>query len=90
MFPFAGSGERPFWLLPQPLALLLREHRPFYGSPLKLLRGAGTDRMRLVGGQVATVRDYFVAEDAAAACYWIYRERAGDRERSWFLHGLFA
>ncbi len=26
--------ERPFWILPKPIALLMRNHRPFYGSPL--------------------------------------------------------
>ena len=34
-------------------------------------------------------RDYFVAEDAAGARYWIYRERDDEHAR-WHLHGLYA
>ncbi len=87
-FSVAGSAERPFWLLAQPLALPLRGYRPFYGSPLKLIRGPE----RIECGwwdQALAARDYFVAQSADAACYWIYRERSGENAR-WFLHGLFA
>lgn len=80
--------ERPFWLLEQPLPLLVRDHRPFYGSPLKLL----TSPERIESGwwdADCAVRDYFIAQGADQACYWIYRERVGEEWR-WFLHGLFA
>ncbi|SFA74551.1 protein ImuB [Collimonas sp. OK607] len=80
--------QRPFWLLQQPLALMFRKHRPFYGSPLRLLSGPERIECGWWDGP-ATVRDYFVAESEEAACYWIYRERSGDEIR-WFLHGLFA
>jgi len=80
--------QRPFWLLQQPLALMLRKHRPFYGSPLRLLSGPERIECGWWDGP-PTVRDYFVAEGEEAACYWIYRERDGDDIR-WFLHGLFA
>jgi len=83
----APNTERPFWLLEQPIALLMRDHRPFYGSPLRLIRGPE----RIESGwwdHALAVRDYFVAQGTDAACYWIYRERANDQAR-WFLHGLF-
>jgi protein ImuB len=80
--------QRPFWLLQQPLALMLRQHRPFYGSPLRLLSGPERIECGWWDGPAA-VRDYFVAEGEEAACYWIYRERH-DNDVQWFLHGLFA
>ena len=80
--------QRPVWLQQQPLALMLRKHRPFYGSPLRLLSGPERIECGWWDGP-PTVRDYFVAEGEEAACYWIYRERDGDDIR-WFLHGLFA
>jgi protein ImuB len=80
--------QRPFWLLQQPLALMLRQHRPFYGSPLRLLSGPERIECGWWDGP-ATVRDYFVAEGEEAACYWIYRER-NSHGVQWFLHGLFA
>ncbi|QAU34483.1 DNA polymerase Y family protein [Janthinobacterium sp. 17J80-10] len=84
----APDAERPFWLMAAPVALLVREHRPFYGSPLTLL--AGPERIECGWWDSAlAVRDYYIAMDAEAACYWIYRERF-DLEERWFLHGLFA
>lgn len=84
----APDAERPFWLMSVPVALLVREHRPFYGSLLTLL--AGPERIECGWWDSAfAVRDYYIAMDAEAACYWIYRERF-DLEERWFLHGLFA
>jgi protein ImuB len=78
---------RPFWMLEQPVALLVREHRPFYGSPLKLISGPERIEAGWWDGALAQ-RDYFIAQGREAACYWVYRERAGQEAR-WFLHGLF-
>lgn len=83
-----GNITRPFWLLDQPLALIVRDHRPFYGSPLKLISGPERIECGWWDGALA-VRDYFIAQGAESACYWVYRERA-DQEACWFLHGLFA
>jgi protein ImuB len=80
--------ERPFWLLAQPLALLVREHRPFYGSALRLVSAPERIESGWWDGNFVA-RDYFIAIGAESACYWVYRERAGDEVR-WFLHGLFA
>jgi protein ImuB len=88
-FAHAAASERPFWLLEKPLALLMRDHRPFYGSPLRLVNGP--ERIECGWWDDAfAVRDYFVAQGADAACYWIYRERDEEGEVHWFLHGLFA
>jgi protein ImuB len=80
--------DRPFWLLNPPQLLQVRRNRPVYGTPLTLVRGPE----RIESGwwdEAVAVRDYFVAEDAHAARYWIYRERGVDDAR-WFLHGLYA
>lgn len=83
--PFAA---RPFWLLEQPLPLALHAHRPFYGSPLRLLSGPERIESGWWDGALA-LRDYFIAQGNEGACYWIYRERDAGSAR-WFLHGLFA
>ncbi len=83
-----GPTRRPFWLLEKPVALLMRDHRPFYGSPLQLINGP--ERIECGWWDEAfTVRDYFIAQGSESACYWVYRQRFGDEMR-WFLHGLFA
>jgi protein ImuB len=90
--PDVLSLPRPSWLLAKPIALLMRHHRPFYGSPLKM---ASTPERIEAGwwGQPQT-RDYFIAEGQDHAHYWVYRERivgaSGDAEPRWYLHGLFA
>lgn len=87
--PLPATLDRPFWLLDPPLPLKLSGHRPQYaGQALRLMRGPE----RIESGwwdPALTVRDYFVAEDAASARYWIYRERDDEHAR-WFLHGLYA
>jgi protein ImuB len=79
--------ERPFWLLPEPIALLMRGDRPFYGSPLKVIRGPERVEAGWWDDRVAA-RDYYVAQASDASCYWIYLERTGDAR--WYLHGLYA
>jgi protein ImuB len=89
--PTASSApmlDRPFWLLNPPQPLQVRRNRPVHGTPLTLVRGPE----RIESGwwdEAVAVRDYFVAEDAHAARYWIYRER-GTTDARWFLHGLYA
>ena len=82
---------RPGWLLPQPLALLTRQHKPFYQSPLTLL--AGPDRIETGWWDDAlALRDYFIAENDQHLLLWIFRLRPDGRgaEEDWFLHGFFA
>ncbi len=82
---------RPSWLLAKPIALLMRGHRPFYGSPLRMASPPERIEAGWWRGELVT-RDYFVAEGQDHAHYWVYRERIGANEESgprWFLHGLF-
>jgi protein ImuB len=91
MPPDVLSLPRPSWLLAKPIALLMRNHRPFYGSPLKM--ASTPERIEAGWWSEPQTRDYFIAEGQDHAHYWVYRERivgAGqDSEPRWFLHGLF-
>lgn len=78
---------RPCWLLDKPLALLIREQRPFYGSPLKLVSPAERIEAGWWQGELVQ-RDYFVAQAQDHVYYWIFRERLSVEPR-WYLHGLF-
>jgi protein ImuB len=81
----------PTWLLSKPIALLVRHHKPFYGSPLRMV--SGPERIEVGWWGNAASRDYFIAEGQDHALYYVYRERfSGDGEGGdprWFLHGLF-
>ncbi|WP_422982160.1 Y-family DNA polymerase [Undibacterium sp. Ji50W] len=87
----AAANLRPDWLLPKALALEIRNHHPYYKSELTLISPAE----RIEAGwwhEQIQARDYFVAIDAKAVRYWIYRERAMDPDSDhavWFLHGVF-
>ncbi|MDC8759226.1 Y-family DNA polymerase [Janthinobacterium fluminis] len=85
------SMPRPSWLLAKPVALLMRGHRPFYGSPLKM--ASAPERIEAGWWSQAQARDYFIAEGQDHAHYWVYRERIGgageQAEPRWYLHGLF-
>jgi protein ImuB len=91
MPPDVESLPRPTWILAKPIALLMRNHRPFYGSPLRM--ASTPERIEAGWWSKTQTRDYFIAEGQDHALYWVYRERivgAGeDAEPRWFLHGLF-
>ena len=91
MPPDVDSLPRPTWILAKPIALLMRNHRPFYGSPLRM--ASTPERIEAGWWSQTQTRDYFIAEGQDHALYWVYRERivgAGeDAEPRWFLHGLF-
>ncbi|ACR30218.1 Y-family DNA polymerase [Burkholderia glumae] len=82
-------APRPAWLLAEPIALAMRENRPCYRTPLRLMSTAERVEGGWFDGQLVQ-RDYYVAQDDDGACYWIYmdRDRRGSEPR-WFLHGLF-
>jgi protein ImuB len=86
------SLPRPTWMLATPLRLLMRQHRPFYGSPLRMMSPAERIEAGWFDGELVT-RDYFVAQADDRSCYWIYRERISSRDAEeaprWLLHGLF-
>jgi protein ImuB len=90
--PAPAGLPRPTWLLAEPVRLLVRGHRPFYGSPLRMVSPAERIEAGWFDGQLVT-RDYYVAQGEDHSCYWIYLERVGSREAGqeprWFLHGLF-
>ncbi|MGY2488138.1 Y-family DNA polymerase [Cupriavidus sp. CP313] len=87
----APNLPRPAWLLDKPIALLERDHRPFYGSPLYLVSPPERIEAGWWAGDLVT-RDYYVAEGKDHSFYWIFCERMaspeGDTAR-WYLHGLF-
>jgi protein ImuB len=87
--PDVLSLPRPTWLLARPIALLMRDHRPFYGSPLKM--ASTPERIEAGWWDGPETRDYFIAEGQDHTLYWVYRERIGadDGGPKWFLHGLF-
>ncbi|MGJ7913924.1 Y-family DNA polymerase [Massilia sp. LXY-6] len=89
MPPDVMSLPRPTWLLAKPIALLMRDHRPFYGSPLRM--ASNPERIEAGWWNGPQTRDYFIAEGRDHALYWVYRERIGadDTEPRWYLHGLF-
>ena len=86
-----GDLPRPVWLLDEPIQLIMRGHRPLYGTPLRMVSPGERIECGWQDGHIVT-RDYFVAESENHLHYWIYRERVGSREEQaprWFLHGLF-
>lgn len=86
---FPGTG-RPFWLLRAAIPLETRNDRPCYqGAALRLVRGPERIEAGWWDDAGHVSRDYFVAQDAAAARYWIYLDHEPGQPR-WFLHGLFA
>lgn len=89
--PNLSSILRPTWLLVKPIPLLVRNHRPFYGSPLRMVSGPERIEAGWWGGRAT--RDYWVAQGEEHALYWIYQERVvstgEDLKPRWFLHGLF-
>ena len=87
--PDVLSLPRPTWLLARPIALLMRNHRPFYGSSLRM--ASNPERIEAGWWDGPETRDYFIAEGQDHTLYWVYRERIGSDENGprWFLHGLF-
>jgi protein ImuB len=85
------SLPRPTWILAKPIALLMRNHRPFYGSALKM--ASTPERIEAGWWSQSQTRDYFIAEGEDHTLYWVYRERiVGTGEGAdprWYLHGLF-
>ncbi len=89
----ATGLPQPGFVLPVPLRLLVREHRPLYQGELVLLLGP----QRVEGGwwdrvgeeDRNVVRDYWVALSPEAGVVWVFQTRL-EESPSWFLHGHFA
>jgi protein ImuB len=80
--------SRPAWLLPEPLRLAEQGGRPVHGGPLVLRTRPERIEAGWFDGALAC-RDYHVAEGSDHRLRWVFRERRGDGEPQWFLHGLF-
>ena len=79
------SQPRPVWMLDKPLRLMMRDQRPIYRRPLKML--TRTERIEAGWWDGNTVeRDYYVAADDRGHMFWVYRERLSGE---WYLQGLF-
>ncbi|QEI07277.1 DNA polymerase Y family protein [Pigmentiphaga aceris] len=85
--PDAPVADRPFWLLDTPIALVMRDNRPLYGTPLHKVRGP--ERIESGWWDQLAIRDYFVYEDEHATRYWLYQDRNPGADIKWFLHGIF-
>ena len=100
--PRKGIGPidmpQPTWVLPEPLKLATRGHRPLYQGILHLLTGPhrveGGWWHRLGEGEQAKTghvqRDYWVALSEHAGVLWVFQERLASDETAWYLHGVFA
>jgi protein ImuB len=76
---------RPLWLLRDPLPLLSREARHYYGGEVHLL--SGPERIESGWWDRQDIgRDYYVAVSSQGQRLWVYRHR---ERRDWHLHGLF-
>jgi protein ImuB len=76
---------RPVWLLETPLKLTMREQRPVYRHPLKILTCTERIETGWWDGQ-GVERDYYIAADNDGRMFWVFRERLSGY---WFLQGLF-
>jgi protein ImuB len=89
---------QPTWVLPEPLRLAVKGHRPMYQGVLQLLTGPhrveGGWWHRTVDAEGArslnVQRDYWVALSEHAGVLWVYQERLAGDETAWYLHGVFA
>lgn len=96
----AVTLPQPTWVLHEPVALVVRHHRPLYQGPLQLLigpqriEGGWWHRSAADGAAPAQMhhvqRDYWVALSEQAGALWIYQERLGRDRAAWFLHGHYA
>ena len=78
-----APATRPLWLLAEPRRLAMAGGEPCLDGPLALKQGPERIETGWWDGQRVT-RDYYVAESAAGARFWVFRERLGE----WYLHGV--
>jgi protein ImuB len=89
------DGPQPTFVLPQPLKLLERAHRPCYQGDLTLLvgpqrvEGGWWDRDDAQGAMRHVMRDYWVAWSERAGLLWVFQTRL-NQQTAWYLHGHFA
>lgn len=78
-------AQRPFWLMPQPLALRRRGEHLYWNGVLDLVYGP--ERIEDNWWRDAVSRDYYVAADDKGRHYWVFCDRLA---RQWYIHGVFA
>ena len=94
----APEMPQPTFVLPEPLRLAMRAHRPLYQGVLQLLAGphrveGGWWDRTTKDGEASTrhvARDYWVALSEHAGVLWVFQTRLAEDETAWFLHGMFA
>ncbi|NML35286.1 Y-family DNA polymerase [Paraburkholderia antibiotica] len=79
------AQPRPLWLLERPLRLMVRDQRPIYRRPLKMLTRTERIEAGWWDGNLVE-RDYYIAADDRGRMFWVYRERI---KGEWYLQGLF-
>ncbi|WP_323044155.1 DNA polymerase Y family protein [Paraburkholderia sp.] len=79
------SQPRPVWMLDKPLRLMMRDQRPIYRRPLKMLTRTERIEAGWWDGNLVE-RDYYVAADDRGHMFWVFRERLNGE---WYLQGLF-
>jgi protein ImuB len=79
------AAQRPFWLMPQPLALRRQGERLYWNGALDLVYGP--ERIEDNWWRDAVSRDYYVAADDRGRHYWVFCDRLA---RRWYIHGVFA
>ncbi len=79
------NQPRPLWMLDKPLRLMMRDQRPIYRRPLKMLTRTERIEAGWWDGNIVE-RDYYVAADDRGHMFWVYRERINGE---WYLQGLF-
>ncbi len=77
---------RPFWLLPEPKQLLIKNNRLYYKSIIHFSMGPERIEAGWWDG-VDIQRDYYIGIDEAAGSLWIYHDLKD--KKYWYLHGLF-
>ena len=77
-------AQRPFWLLPEPQALKLRNGELYWNGALQLLYGP--ERIEDNWWREAVSRDYYIAANDSEGRFWIFHDRLGG---SWYIHGIF-
>ena len=94
----APEAPQPTFVLPEPMRLHVRNHRPLYHGRLLLLTGPH----RVEGGwwhqagdldsqnSHHVVRDYWVAISVHAGVLWVFQQRLAGDDTAWYLHGWFA
>lgn len=95
--PVTPRFPSPTCVLEEPLPLTVRQQRPHFQGPLKLLLGphlAEGGWWHRVGegdaeGHRHVRRDYFLAHSPHAGFLWVFKERRESKDQ-WFLHGSFS